>query len=221
MEQHGLCQAGGLSSRCSSVKPPRSDWAVLALKQNIYPGGFNSVYPRGSLVFLAAFKLSKLARASLPSFAPAWFFCHLLNSLPPSSLTYTSAHLKPPTPPSFKHNSWGSSELLPTVRNKPVTTCNGTPVFAASHGRKRSQFCCQELQRAAEPPCRAGHYLDFPAGRMDTGSVCTSASDVLLEPCGTGEAPLETSLSVSGWSGQGLSLRLLLPDISHPFTVIS
>lgn len=95
---------------------------------------------------------------------------------------------------------------FPRLRNKPATTCNGTPVFAASHGRKRSEFCCQELQRAAEPPSRAGLYLDFPAGRMDTGSVCTSASDVLLEPCGTGEAPLETSLSVSGWSGQDWTL---------------
>lgn len=40
--------------------------------------------------------------------------------------------------------------------------------------------------RAASPPlpsaATAGPYLDLPAGRMDTGSVCTSASDVLLEP---------------------------------------
>lgn len=41
------------------------------------------------------------------------------------------------------------------------------------------------VERAADPSAaNCIHYLDFPAGRIDTGSVCTSASDILLEPCG-------------------------------------
>lgn len=67
------------------------------------------------------------------------------------------------------------------------------------------------------PAARAGHYLDFPAGRMDTGSVCTSASDILLEPCGTRETPLETFPSLSEWSNLELCPGLLLPDVSHWF----
>lgn len=57
--------------------------------------------------------------------------------------------------------------------------------FDGSHVKENNESSVVQVssQGAAHPPAaKCIHYLDFPAGRIDTGSVCTSASDILLEP---------------------------------------
>lgn len=165
--------------------------------------GCSRTFPQGICVFLAALRLSE-AEDSLPvprcpPLSPACFFCRLLNSLPPSYLPYP--HLRPSTAPYLKHISWASVELLSTGEeqtNPASDNLQWYPAFASasgvcdSRGREKEAFLLPERKGvipgaprellSLPPAARAGHYLDFPAGRMDTGSVCTSASDILLEP---------------------------------------
>lgn len=92
--------------------------------------------------------------------------------------------------------------------------------FADSHGKEKESIPLPGAPRellSLPSAATGGHYLDFPAGRMDTGSVCTSASDILLEPCGTRETPLETFPRISEFPFPSLEFcpRLLLPEIFH------